>query len=97
MVRQAEVISPAAGATREGRRFPRWLTVVLLAVVAYVLSSGPVLATAFWLREAMHWDGFYMAMWLYYPLHAAGCLNPDGIISQYIEWWVELFGTVGPG
>jgi hypothetical protein len=30
--------------------------------------SGPVLATAFWLRELTDWVGFYAAMWLYYPL-----------------------------
>ena len=72
-----------------------WLTAgLLLAVVGYVPSSGPVLATAFWLREATDWDGFYAVMWAYYPLLVWGSDTP---IHAYIEWWVDLFGTVGPG
>ena len=73
-----------------------WL-VILLAIcpLLYVLSSGPVLGTAFWLREATGWDGFYAAMIIYYPLLTMGHSNP---ISTYIEWWVvDVFGTVGPG
>ncbi len=66
----------------------------LLGLVAYVPSSGPVLAAAFWLREATGWGGFYSVMFLYYPLLIWG---PDSLIHKYIEWWVELFGTVGPG
>jgi hypothetical protein len=71
-----------------------WLLAAILLPFAYVLSSGPVLATAFWLREATHWDGFYATMWLYYPLLLFG---PDSLIASYIEWWSKLFGTVGPG
>ena len=71
-----------------------WGVVLLLFVAAYVLSSGPVLATAFWLREATGWDGFYGVMWVYYPLIVLGHDNP---IDDYIEWWVKWFGTVGPG
>lgn len=67
----------------------------LVACVAlYVPSSGPVLATAFWLREATGWNGFYAVMLLYYPLL---WLPHDNPIVRYIEWWVELFDTVGPG
>lgn len=70
----------------------------LLALAAYVPSSGPVLATAFWLREATGWDGFYSAMFLYYPLIVWTRETPlQEPIHEYIEWWVELFGTVGPG
>ena len=72
-----------------------WLTVgLLLALVGYIPSSGPVLATAFWLREATNWDAFYGVMWVYYPLLVWGRDTP---IVAYIEWWVELFDTVGPG
>jgi hypothetical protein len=75
-------------------KIERWLAWPLLVIAAYVLSIGPVLATAFWLREATEWDGFYGALWLYYPLLAFGRFQP---LDAYIEWWVELFGTVGPG
>ena len=59
----------------------------------YFLSSGPVLATAFWLREATGIDGFYNVMWLYAPI----LMLPRPIWDGYISWWVWLFGTVGPG
>jgi len=76
-------------------RFARWTIVVIVCLIVYLLSSGPVLATAFWLREATSWDGFYAAMFVYYPLFALGHDNP---IGAYIEWWVvDVFGTVGPG
>ena len=67
---------------------------MLLLAAAYLLSSGPVLATAFWLRETTGWDAFYGVMWVYYPLIVLGHDHP---IDAYIEWWVKLFGTVGPG
>jgi|GEM_PF-5292345 hypothetical protein len=72
-----------------------WLLIGgLIGLIAYVPSSGPVLATTFWLRESTGWDGFYSVMFLYYPLLVWGHNTP---IDAYIEWWVELFGTVGPG
>lgn len=79
-----------------------WITVVFAGLVAYVLSSGPVLSTAFWLRERTHHDEFYLAMWLYLPLwFAAEVMGHEHplvkIVGAYIEWWVKLFGTVGPG
>jgi hypothetical protein len=70
------------------------LTFLLACLAGYVLSSGPVLAASFWLREATNWDGFYTVMWLYYPLLVFG---PDSLTSAYIEFWDNLFGTVGPG
>jgi hypothetical protein len=80
---------------RSSRGIVRWLIAALVLLAAgYVPSSGPVLAAAFWLREATGWDGFYGAIWLYYPLFAFGRWEP---LHAYIEWWVELFGTVGPG
>ncbi len=67
----------------------------LFTLVAYVLSSGPVLALGFWLREATGIDAFYLVMWLYLPLLLFGHNQP---ISWYIEWWVvDIFHTVGPG
>ncbi len=71
-----------------------WTLTIAAAAVLYVLSIGPVLATAFWLREATGWNGFYTVMFVYYPLLAPGRFEP---LDAYIEWWVELFGTVGPG
>ncbi len=75
-------------------RLDRSAALVIGCVTVYLLSSGPVLAAAFWLREATDWDGFYAIMFIYYPLLALGHGNP---IDAYIEWWVHLFGTVGPG
>jgi hypothetical protein len=75
------------------RRIPRYVIVALICVIAYVLSMGPVLATAFVLREATGWDGFYAALYLYYPPIAYG----GDPARDYIDWWVALFGTVGPG
>lgn len=71
-----------------------WATVLLLIAVIYVLSSGPVIASGFWLREATGRDEFYVVIFVYYPLLAFGHQNP---IGDYIEWWVNLFDTVGPG
>ncbi len=79
---------------QDTRRFTTWMFLLLTIPVVYVLSSGPVLAAAFWLREATGWDGFYLVMFVYFPLLMMGHGNP---IDAYIEWWVELFGTVGPG
>lgn len=70
-----------------------WALVLTLAALAYMFSSGPVLAVAFWLREATGWDGFYAAMWLYYPL----LVRRTEPVDAYITWWVNLFDTVGPG
>jgi hypothetical protein len=75
---------------------PKLKKATLIAAVlflAYILSSGPVLAVAFVLRESTGYDGFYAVMWLYYPL----LISPRWIWDGYISWWVELFGTVGPG
>ena len=72
-----------------------WLTWILAIPILYVLSSGPVLGLAFWLREATHSDAFYLAMIPYMPLILMGHGNP---IDAYIEWWVvDVFHTVGPG
>ena len=76
------------------RRFGWWPLAVAVLLIAYVLSSGPVLAGGCWLREHTHWDGWYAVFWLYYPLLAFGRASP---LAAYIEWWFELFDTVGPG
>jgi len=79
------------------RRGTWWLLWAFLILVVYVLSSGPVLAVAFWLREATGNNAFYSAMWLYYPLLYLG-QGHHGVLMQYIEWWVvDVFDTVGPG
>ncbi len=75
----------------------RWasrLVWLFVAPALYVLSSGPVLAIAFWLREATNQDEFYLAMWLYFPLLWFGHGN---WIDAYISWWVWLIGAPGPG
>lgn len=71
------------------------LSIVCAGFPLYVLSSGPVLALGFWLREKTGVDAFYVVLWLYYPLFAWGRDTP---IFRYIEWWVvDVFHTVGPG
>jgi|GEM_PF-5245730 hypothetical protein len=71
------------------------LSILLALPVIYVLSSGPVLGLAFLLRESTGWDGWYSAMFIYYPILALGHGNP---LDTYIEWWVvSVFNTVGPG
>jgi hypothetical protein len=72
----------------------KWLSVFLGGLLIYVLSSGPMLACAFWLRERTGRDEFYFVMWLYLPLLI---LDPADMFRAYIEWWVKLLGTVGPG
>ncbi len=84
MVREAEIRD--RGEPQARSRTSRTVVTMAVCIVAYLLSSGPVLATAFWLREATHWDGFYVAMWLYAPLVILG---PDSVVGDYIEWWVE--------
>jgi hypothetical protein len=79
----------------QSKRIARYSIAVLAAPLAYVLSSGPVLATAFWLRDATQWDGFYRVMWLYYPLLACGPLSYP--VAVYLSWWCRLFGTAPPG
>lgn len=72
-----------------------WWIGILFAPVLYVLSSGPVLGLAFWLRESTGWDGWYTALFLYWPVLGPA---PDSLLGRYIEWWVvEVFHTVGPG
>jgi len=75
-------------AEREKRGcLPMLLCGILTGAIVYVPSSGPILATAFWLREATGWDGFYAAMWLYFPLLIGGHDNPVGpFVMLYIEW-----------
>ena len=73
----------------------RWGGYLLMFLVLYVLSSGPVLGAAFWLREATHNDIFYAAIWIYFPVRYIGQHTP---FFHYIEWWVvDVFHTVGPG
>lgn len=82
---------------KAARRGFSWLVGGFAVIVLYVLSSGPVLALAFWLRETTHNDLFYSAIWLYYPVFMLG-QQPDGLLMRYIEWWVvDVFQTVGPG
>jgi len=81
--------------TTRRTRVDRWILLCVAIPVCYLLSSGPVLGLAFWLREATGWDGFYAVMWLYYPILTFG---RNDLIGAYIEWWVvSVFRTVGPG
>ena len=72
------------------RQRPNGVLLLLISGI-YVISSGPVLAAAFWLREATGWDGFYLTLPLYWPVVMTS------LGKGYVEWWVHLLGTVGPG
>jgi hypothetical protein len=88
----------AMSKTASSSRFVRYSLLGMFGVVAYVLSSGPVLATAFWLREWTHRDGFYAVMWLYWPLLSLGRSPLLGhLLGQYVTWWCRWFGVTGPG
>jgi hypothetical protein len=67
---------------------------LVLTVVGYLLSSGPVLALAFKLREWTGRDEFYLAIGIYLPLIVGGQRTVFGV---YIEWWCRLLSAVGPG
>jgi hypothetical protein len=81
----------------EPNRDRRWrISLPIAAIVVpmvYVLSSGPVLAIAFRLREVTGWDGFYAAIWLYYPLILFGQHSP---FANYIWWWCNFLGSMPP-
>lgn len=81
------------------RGFVDWTAVAVATGLVYVASSGPVLATAFWLRDRTHWDGFYAMMFVYYPLlFLLDVNNPLAkVIFAYLGWWCRLFGTLPPG
>ena len=69
-----------------------WL---VLSGVSYLLSSGPVIALCFWLRESTGWDSFYSVLFFYFPLIVMG---HGSFMNHYIEFWVvDVFHTVGPG
>lgn len=77
------------------RRLADYSYAVFVILIVYVLSSGPVIGLACWLREATGYDQFYAVFLLYYPL---GLLDFGNVVSRYIEWWVvDVFHTVGPG
>lgn len=82
-------------------RWIRWSGYTLAIAIGYVVSSGPVMAALFWLREKTDWDGFYtLAFGFYFPLiwvEARGTSQLSKMIHLYIDWWVGLLGTVGPG
>jgi hypothetical protein len=52
-----------ADSDHQRRRIGWWPLLIALLLIAYVLSSGAVMATGCWLREQTHWDGWYAALW----------------------------------
>ena len=81
---------------RPMRRFQTHLLNAVVVAMIYVLSSGPVLGLAFWLRERTGVDQFYAVMWLYYPVVVL--VHKVEPLGRYIQWWVvDVFKTVGPG
>lgn len=75
-------------------RVAAWSSLLFMGLLFYVLSSGPVLAVACWLREHTHIDQFYAVFWLYFPLWAFGRIP---VLDAYVGWWFKLLGAVGPG
>ena len=70
------------------------ISLAALSPVLYFLSSGPVLTSAFWLREITHSDGWYAVSWLYMPIFL---LLPRSMWDPYLTWWCNFTGTAGPG
>ena len=79
---------------RNQRRLATFTVVALVVLASYLVSSGPVLAIAFWLRDRTGWDGFYAVMWLYMPLLLAAHGTPA---EAWFGWWVDMLGTSFPG
>lgn len=72
-----------------------WSGLIVAALVAYVLSSGPVLALGCWLRDKTDWNGFYAVFALYLPLlYTVGDVDA---FEAYIRWWMNLLDTMPPG
>ncbi len=82
-------------ATKSSASWKGWTIAIFLVPIVYVLSSGPMIGLACWLRETTGHDEFYYVIWFYAPLFLGGHHGPLGL---YIEWWVvDVFRTVGPG
>ncbi len=77
----------------------RGLLILIVVIIIYVLSAGPVVGISFWLRETTEYDEFYFVLYAYYPLSIFAATPPfNTLFMWYIEWWVvDVFHTVGPG
>jgi hypothetical protein len=87
--------TPNVTSPRRNSRLASWLVALLILLVLYILSAGPVLALGCWLRDTTDWDGFYAVFWLYLPILYAGWDND--LLEAYLMWWMNLFGTMPPG
>jgi hypothetical protein len=66
-----------------------WLLLVFVFVaVAYVISSGPVIAAAMWLSEKPGMEAANSVIVVYYPL-----LEYCDPAATYIEWCLLLSGV----
>ena len=75
-----------------------WRFWLASAPVLYALSSGPVMAIAFSLRDTTHHDGWYAVLLAYYPLLILDEKSPAGLLVRvYLGWWCWLFNTLPPG
>ncbi|WP_165075427.1 hypothetical protein [Paludisphaera rhizosphaerae] len=75
--------------------FGRFGVLFLALTLIYILSSGPILATACRLREFTGYDGWYATFIPYWPLLTT--VGRDSFVIHYIEWWFAFAGAVGPG
>lgn len=77
----------------------RYLGYLCIAMLIYLLSTGPVIGLSFWLREYCHDDRFYLTLYIYWPLFMIERESSLGtVLDWYVSWWVgDVFGTVGPG
>ena len=82
---------PRTAPTRRNR-FKKWCLILASALAIYILTSGPIIATAFRLRELTGRNGYYDVIYAYVPLMALGGQPFQAII----RWWLTMFRVVDP-
>ena len=75
-------------------RLSAWLVAIVILIVLYILSAGPILAAGCWLRDATGWEGCYAVFLLYLPLYPLADVD---LCEAYVMWWMKLLGTMPPG
>jgi hypothetical protein len=73
---------------RHSGRMRSVVIVLVLALLVYPLSSGPVAVLAFRTRTTVFWSSVYVPL---YRLSVA--TGSNRAFSSYIQWWIEVTDT----